>query len=182
MGDCNYCRVPCWNVLSCILHAILPHTFKLGQISQLPVWKSAVKCNFFPFDAVRMYIRGIWTWSHKYAYYRCTKKFLPNDVDIWMHQNKHAHTPTGPCPYFDISATQAYSNKSNTDKLCETMQNQCYSPVKKKQRNLGVRFKPSALLEFALPLESCSDINARPTSCLIVILSLNVLFLQYVLF
>ncbi len=99
-----------------------------------------------------------------------------------MHQNKHAHTPTGPHPYFDISATQAYSNKSNTDKLCETMQNQCYSPVKKKQRNLCVRFEPSALLEFALPLESCSDINARPTSCLIVILSLNVLFLQYFLF
>ncbi len=30
--------------------------------------------------------------------------------------------------------------KANKDKLCETKQNQRYSPVKKKQHNLGVRF------------------------------------------
>ncbi len=35
---------------------------------------------------------------------RCTKQFLPNDVDIWKHQNKHANTPTGARPYFEISA------------------------------------------------------------------------------
>ncbi len=38
--------------------------------------------------------------------------------------------------------------KANTDKLCETKQNQRYSPIKKKQRNLGVRFKLFPLLEF----------------------------------
>ncbi len=27
--------------------------------------------------------------------------------------------------------------KANTDKLCETLQNQRYSPIKKKQRNVG---------------------------------------------
>ncbi len=39
--------------------------------------------------------------------------------------------------------------KANTDKLCETMQN---------QRNLGVRFKPFPLFDFSPPLESCSNI------------------------
>ncbi len=38
--------------------------------------------------------------------------------------------------------------KANTDKLCETTQNQRYSPIKKKQHNLGVRFEPFPLLEF----------------------------------
>ncbi len=75
--------------------------------------------------------------------------------------------------------TQAYSNKSNTDKLCETMQNQHYSPIKKKQRNLGIWFELFALLEFSPPLEICSDIYVGPTSCLIVILLFNVLFLRY---
>ncbi len=62
--------------------------------------------------------------------------------------------------------------KANTDKLCETMQNQCYSLIKKKQRNLGVRFEPFPLLEFSPPLEICSDIYTGPTSCLIVTLLL----------
>ncbi len=62
--------------------------------------------------------------------------------------------------------------KANTDKLCETKQNQRYSPIKKKQRNLGVRFKPFLLLEFSPSLESWSDIYAGPTSCLIVTLFL----------
>ncbi len=39
--------------------------------------------------------------------------------------------------------------KANTDKLCETKQNQHYSPIKKKQRNLGVRFETFPLLEFS---------------------------------
>ncbi len=38
-------------------------------------------------------------------YYYFSLQDFPNDVDIWKHQNKHAHTPTGPHPYFDISAT-----------------------------------------------------------------------------
>ncbi len=38
--------------------------------------------------------------------------------------------------------------KANKDKLCETKQNQRYSPVKKKQHNLGVRFEPFPLLKF----------------------------------
>ncbi len=33
-----------------------------------------------------------------YTDLRCTKQFLPNNVDIWKHQNKHAHTPTGARP------------------------------------------------------------------------------------
>ncbi len=107
-------------------------------------------------------------------------------------------TPTGPRPYFEISAphvrTQPWQlrsrkqlkmtqehiqTKANTDKLCEIKQNQRYSPIKKKQRNLGVRFEPFPLLDFSPPLESCSDIYASPTSCLIVILLFNVLFLWY---
>ncbi len=59
--------------------------------------------------------------------------------------------------------------KANTDKLCKLKQNQCYSPIMKKQRNLGVRFQV-LLLEFSPLLESCSDIYAGPTSCLIVTL------------
>ncbi len=47
--------------------------------------------------------------------------------------------------------------KVNKDKLCETKQNQCYSPIKKKQHDLGLRFEPFALLEFSPPLESCFD-------------------------
>ncbi len=38
--------------------------------------------------------------------------------------------------------------KANKDKVCETKQNQRYSPVKKKQHNLGVRFEPFPLLKF----------------------------------
>ncbi len=109
-------------------------------------------------------------------------------------------TPTGPRPYFEISAphvrTQPWQlrsrkqlkmtqehiqTKANTDKLCEIKQNQRYSPIKKKQRNLGVRFEPFPLLDFSPPLESCSDIYASPTSCLIVILLFNVLFSDIIL-
>ncbi len=49
------------------------------------------------------------------------------------------------------------------------------TPIKKKQLNLSIRF----LLEFSPLLESCSEIYAGPTSCLIVTLLLNVLFLWY---
>ncbi len=124
--------------------------------------------------------------------------FLPNDVDIWKHQNKHAHTPTGPRPYFEISTphvrTQPWQRRSrkqvkmthkhiqtkaNTDKLCETMQINVTHLSKKKQCNLGVRFEPFLLLEFSPPLESCSDIYAGPTICLIVTLLFNVSFLWY---
>ncbi len=69
--------------------------------------------------------------------------------------------------------------KANMDKLCQTRQNQCSSPIKKKQHNLGVRFEPFPLLEFSPPLESCSDIYAGSTSCLIVTPVFNVLFLWY---
>ncbi len=91
--------------------------------------------------------------------------------------------PIGP-RYFDISALTKMTHKhiytkANTDKLCETMQNQHYSPIKKKQHNLGVRFEPVPLLEFYPSLESCSDIYAGPTSCLIITLLFNVLFLRY---
>ncbi len=75
--------------------------------------------------------------------------------------------------------TKHIQTKANTDKLCETMQNQRYSPIKKKQCNLGIRFEPFLLLEFSPPLESCSDICAGPTICLIVTLLFNVLFLWY---
>ncbi len=129
----------------------------------------------------------------------CTKQFLPNDVYILKHQNKHAHTPTtGPHPYFEISAphvrTQPWlrrlrkqvkithkhiQTKANKDKLCETKQNQCYSAIKKKQHNSGVRFEPMFIrvLEISPLLESCSDIYAVQTSCLIATLLFNVLFL-----
>ncbi len=45
---------------------------------------------------------------------------LPNNVDIWKHQNKHAHSPTGPRPYFDISTphvpTQPWHNDNHRNK------------------------------------------------------------------
>ncbi len=69
--------------------------------------------------------------------------------------------------------------KASMDKLCETKQNQRYSPIKKKQHNLIIRFEPLALLEFSPPLESCSDIYGGPTSCLILTLLFNILFLRY---
>ncbi len=69
--------------------------------------------------------------------------------------------------------------KANLDKLCETMQNQCYSPIKKKKkRNLCVQFQAFLLLEFSPPLESCSNMYAGPTSCMIMNL-FYVLFLWY---
>ncbi len=68
--------------------------------------------------------------------------------------------------------------RASTDKLCEIKQNQCYSPIKKKQQNLSIRFKPFPLLEFSPPLES-SNIYTDPTYCLIVTLLFNVLFLWY---
>ncbi len=43
----------------------------------------------------------------------------------------------------------------------------------------SVRFQAFPLLEFSSPLERCSDIYAGPTSCLIVTLLFNVLFLWY---
>ncbi len=96
----------------------------------------------------------------------CAKRFLPNDVDIWEHQNKHAHTPTGPRPNFDISAphipTQPWHNddrrkranmahkhiqtKANTDKFCETKQNLRYSPITKAAFTLQVLMLNSDLL------------------------------------
>ncbi len=69
--------------------------------------------------------------------------------------------------------------KPNKDRLCEIKQNQRYSPIKKKLHNLGVRFQAFPLLEFSPPLESCSDIYAGPTACLIVSLLVNVLYLWY---
>ncbi len=48
--------------------------------------------------------------------------------------------------------------KANKDKLCETKQNQRYSPIKKTQSNLGIWFEPFPLLE------SYSDIYAGPAS------------------
>ncbi len=68
--------------------------------------------------------------------------------------------------------------KANTDKLCETMLNQRYSPIKKKQRNLGVRFEPLLLLEF---LSTAGKLlwYLRGSSCLIVTLLFSALFLQY---
>ncbi len=59
----------------------------------------------------------------------------------------------------------------------ETMQNQRYSPIKNKQRNLSVQFGPFPLHEFLS--KSSSDIYAGPSSCLIVTLLFNVLFLLY---
>ncbi len=97
-----------------------------------------------------------------------------------IFESSKTNTPipqTGPRPYFEISApnvrTQPWKwrlrkqvkmthkhiqSKANTDKLCETMQNQCYPPIKKKQHNLGIRFQAFPLLEFSPLLESCSDI------------------------
>ncbi len=47
---------------------------------------------------------------------------------------------------------------------------------RRKQRNFGVRFEPFPLHEFSPPLESCSDIYAGPTSCLIATLLLMYCF------
>ncbi len=111
-------------------------------------------------------------------------------------QNKHALSPIGHRPYFDISAphvhnpvmtmivetseddTQAYLNNSQHRSFVWNNAKSTLLTNKKKQRNLGVRFEP--LLELSPPLESCSDIYVCPTSYLIVItLLFNVLFLQY---
>ncbi len=106
------------------------------------------------------------------------------------------HSPTGPSPLFwylrsprtyttmattiaetSEDDTQAYSNKANTD-MCETKQNQLYSTIKKKNNTTSASdSRPS--LKFSAPLESCSDIYAGPTSCLIITLLVNVLLLQY---
>ncbi len=59
--------------------------------------------------------------------------------------------------------------------FCETMQNQHYSPIKKKQRNLSIRFEPFLLVEVSPPLENCPDIYVCLTACLIITLLLNVL-------
>ncbi len=48
------------------------------------------------------------------------------------------------------------------------MLNQCYSPIEKKQMNLGIRSQAFPLLQFSPVLESWSDIYSGPTSCLIV--------------
>ncbi len=54
--------------------------------------------------------------------------------------------------------------KASTDKLSKTKQNQRYSPIKKKQHNLSIRFEPFPLLEFSPPLESSSNIDMDNTS------------------
>ncbi len=51
-----------------------------------------------------------------------------------------------------------------------------YQEETKQPRRL---FEPFQFLEFSPPLESCSDIDAGPTSCLIETLLFNVLSLQY---
>ncbi len=66
--------------------------------------------------------------------------------------------------------------KANKDKLCETKQNQRYSPVK---RNNTTSASDSRSLSVSPPLECCSDIYTVPTSCLIITLLFNVLFLCY---
>ncbi len=63
--------------------------------------------------------------------------------------------------------------KASTDKLCETRLNQRYSPIKKKQHNLG------SLSSLHCWKAALSDIYSGPTSCLIVTLLFNVLFLWY---
>ncbi len=111
-------------------------------------------------------------------------------------KNKHAHNPTGPCPYFDIAAPHLHTQpwqrqswkqakmthkhiqtKDNTNKLCETMQNKRYSPIKNKQHNLSIRFESFPLLEFSPLLESYSE--EGPILALIVTLLFNVLFLRH---
>ncbi len=102
-------------------------------------------------------------------------------------------------PYFEISAphvrTQPWQRRSrkqvkmahkhiqtkaNTDKLWEMKQNQHYSPIKKKKQcNLGIRFQDFPLLEFCPLLESCSNFYVGPTSCLIITLLFNALFLWH---
>ncbi len=47
-----------------------------------------------------------------------------------------------------VKKTQAYSAKANKDKLCETKQNQRYSPVKKNNTTSASEFEPFPLLEF----------------------------------
>ncbi len=54
-----------------------------------------------------------------------------------------------------------------------------YSPIKKNQLNLSIRFDPFPLLEFSSPLASGSDIYEIPTPCLIITLLFNVFFLWY---
>ncbi len=89
----------------------------------------------------------------------------------------HPHIYTQPWRKKAKMTQQHIQAKASTDKLCEIKQNQRYSP--KKQHNLSIRFKPFTLLEFSPPLENCSDIYAGPTSCLIVTLLVNALFLWY---
>ncbi len=102
-------------------------------------------------------------------------------VKLKKSPHPHVHTPPWQRQWWkQAKMTHKHVQaKANTDKLCETKQNQHYSPINKKQHNLDVWFEPFPLLEFSPPLESCSDIYAGPTSCLIVTLLFNVLFLWY---
>ncbi len=118
--------------------------------------------------------------------FESTKTNTPNpDRTSPLFWNLHPHTHTQPWQrrsWKQVKMTHKHiQTKANTVKLCETKQNQRYSPIKKKQRSLGVRFEPFPLLEFSPPLESCSEIYVGPTSCLIVTLIFNVLFLWYFL-
>ncbi len=75
--------------------------------------------------------------------------------------------------------TQAYSNKSQQISCVKQCKINVTPLSRKKQRNLGLRFQAFPLLEFSPALESCSDVYSVPTSCLIVTLLFNLLFLRY---
>ncbi len=122
--------------------------------------------------------------------------FLPNDVDIWKHQNKHAHRPIGTRPYFDISAPHVCSQPWHNN-VCGNKRRWYTSIFKQKptqiscvkqckinvthlsKRNNATLASDSSPSRSLSSLHRCSDIYAGLTSCLIVTLLCNVLFLRY---
>ncbi len=67
--------------------------------------------------------------------------------------------------------------KANKDKLCEQSKINVTHLSKRNNTTSASDSSPSRSLNFSPPLESCSDIYAGPTSCLIITLLFNVLFL-----
>ncbi len=76
--------------------------------------------------------------------------------------------------------TSIFKQKPTQISCVKQSKNQHYLPIQKnKQRNRGVWIQAIPLLEISPPLESRSDISAGPTSCLIITLLFNVLFLLF---
>ncbi len=123
--------------------------------------------NLTPIETQRILVKRIVQNLCKHGSQRWGKRFLVANIDVWNHQNKHAPSPKGSHPIF-IAKPHTYG----TDYFCETKQNQCYSPIEKKQSNLCVQSQ--AFPQPWVPaLESWTDFYPVPTSCLTETLCLH---------